>query len=513
MAIHDDFFALGGHSLLAMQVISRLRRILQVDVPLRTLFDAPTVAGLAGWIETARQASPHAAAPALTATTRAGMLPLTMTQEHLWGLDRLLPGAPFSNVPYAVRVNGPLDVTALTQSLNDIITRHEVLRTTFTTVAGQPVQMIAQALHMPLPVQDLCALPQAEREVTAHQLARAAALYPFDLEKGPLLNLRLLRLGEQEHILLLTIHHIISDGWSREILLDELVALYEAFCQGKPSPLPDLPIQFADYAHWQCRWLHSEAGKAQLAYWTQQLRDPLPRLELPTDRPRTGELSLRTARQSFQLPKELCAALARFSRQEGITLYMTLVAAFKALLYTYTGQEDIRVGTLVANRPYQEIESLIGLFANLVILRTSLSGDPTVRQILQRVRTTILDAYVHQDMAFEYLVRTLVRERHIDRVSLFQVMFDLQSAQRQLRRSSGLTFVDLEMQAIDATPCELVVSLRRNADGLKGLCLYKTALFEESTIARMLGDFEKMLGCFVAQPQQSVLTLLASQQS
>ena len=262
------------------------------------------------------------------------------------------------------------------------------------------MQVIAPTLHLPLEIEDLRALPEAAREAAAQQLIRAEVLYPFDLEKGPLLQVRLLRLGEQEHILLLTMHHIISDGWSWGVLLHELAVLYEAFSQGQPSPLPELPIQYAHYAHWQRQWLHSEAGKAQLAYWMQQLHAPLPILELPTDRPRTAELSLRTARQSFQMPRELTVALTRLSRQESTTVFMTLVAGLKMLLYSYTGQEDIRVGTLVANRQYQDTEGLIGLFANLVILRTTLGGNPSLRQVLQRVRTTTLDAYAHQDMPF-----------------------------------------------------------------------------------------------------------------
>src|SRR5262249_23525352 len=226
-------------------------------------------------------------------------------------------------------------------------------------------------------VEDLRTLPEAEQEIQAQRLIRAAGLYPFDLEKGPLFEVWLLRLSEQEHILLLIMHHIISDGWSRDVLLHELAVLYEAFCQGMPSPLPALPLQYTDYAHWQHQWLDSEAGQVQLAYWTQQLQAPLPILELPTDRPRTGELSLRTARYTFQLPTELCAALTHFSHQEGTTLFMTLLAAFKTLLYGYTGHEDIRVATLVANRQHKDTEGLIGLFANLVILRTHLGGNPT----------------------------------------------------------------------------------------------------------------------------------------
>jgi len=253
--------------------------------------------------------------------------------------------------------------------------------------------------------------------------------------------------------------------------------------------------------------VRSEAGKAQLAYWTEQLHDPLPVLELPTDRPRTGELSLRTARHSFQLPRELWAALTQLSRQEGTTLFMTLVAAFKLLLYSYTGQEDLRLGTLVANRQQEETEGLIGLFANLVVLRTHLRGNPTVREVLQRVRTTTLAAYAHQELPFEHLARTLGRERHLDRSVLFQVMFTLQHARPQFPQLSELTLHVLQTQTLEATSCELVVSLQENPYGLDGFCLYKTELFDEAAMTQMLSDLQQILACLIAQPQQRVSTL------
>jgi amino acid adenylation domain-containing protein len=503
---YDNFFALGGHSLGALQVLSRLRRVFQVDIPLRALFETPTVAGLARCVERASQTAPPPPLPLLPTMPRREQAPLTMTQEHLWSLDQLLPGAPFSTMPYAVRLTGALHVTALEQSLNAIISRHAVLRTTFTTVAGQPVQVIAPSLRLTIMVEDLSALPDAEQEAEAQLWLRALALYPFDLQKGPLLEVRLLRLGEPAHVLLLAMHHIISDGWSRGVFLDELAVLYEAFCQGKPSPLPDLPLQYVDFAHWQQQWLSSEAGQAERAYWTRQLQEPLPVLQLPTARPRTGELSLRTARQTFQIPGELCAALTRLSHQEGTTLFMTLLAAFKTLLYGYTGQEDVRVGTLVANRHHQETEGLIGLFANLVILRTSLSGNPTLRQVLQRVRITTLEAYTHQQLPFEYLARVLERERHLSRLALFQVMFTMHQVWPHFPPLPGLSSHVLQTQPLEATPCELVVSLRHSPPGLEGLCLYNTALYDAGTMTRMLRDFEQILACLMTQPQQPVST-------
>jgi len=509
VGIHDNFFALGGHSLLVMKVVSRLRQVFQVDVPLQSLFDAPTVASLARRVEEIRQAVQSTPAPPLHAVPREGAVPLTMIQEHFWELDRLLPGAPFSNMPYAARLTGPLNVTALEQTCNAIIQRHETLRTTFTTSAGQPVQVIVPTLHVPLEIDDLRSLPEAAREAAARQLIRAEGLYPFDLEKGPLLQTRLLRLGEQEHILLLTMHHIISDGWSWGVFFHELAVLYEAFSQGQPPPLRELPMQYAHYAHWQRQWLRSEAGKAQLAYWMQQLHAPLPMLALPTDRPRTAELSLRTDSQSFHLPKELTVALTRLSRQENITVFLALVAGFKMLLYHYTGQEDVRIGTLVANRQYQDTEGLIGLFANLVILRTTLGGNPSLRQVLQRVRTTTLDAYTHQDLPFEYLARVLVHAHQCERQSLFQVMFALQNARQQALALPSLTIQVLETQPVEASACELAVSMRESPQGLEGACVYQTALFDASTVTRLLEDYQQILERLVAQPELRLATLRA----
>jgi amino acid adenylation domain-containing protein len=509
IGLHDSFFALGGHSLLVMQVVSRLRQIFQVEIPLRVLFDAPTVASLARHVEEICQTVQSTPSPPPHAVLWEGAVPLTMLQEHLWDLDRLLPGAPFSNMPYAARLTGPLNMRALEQSFNTIIARHETLRTTFTTLAGQPVQVIAPTLNISLEIDDLRTLPEATREAAAQQLIRAEVLYPFDLEKGSLLQVRLLRLREQEHILLLTMHHIISDGWSWGVLLHELAVLYEAFSQGQSSSLPELPMQYAHYAQWQRQWLQSEAGQAQLAHWMEQLRAPLPILALPTNRPRMAELSLRTARQSFHLPKELTVALTRFSRQENTTIFMTLMAGLKMLLYSYTGQEDVRVGTLVANRQFQDTEGIIGLFANLVILRTTLGGNPSLRQVLQRVRTTTLDAYAHQALPFEYLARILVHAYQCERQSLFQVMFAMQNARQYTLALPALALQVLETQPVEASACELAVSVRESPQGVEGVCIYQTALFDAPTITHLLEDYQQVLECLLVQPELRLATLHA----
>jgi hypothetical protein len=375
------------------------------------------------------------------------------------------------------------------------------------------MQAIAPKLTLGLKVVDLSTLPEIKKQAEAQRLAREAAQQPFDLSQWPLLRVCLLRLGEQEHILLVTMHHIIGDGWSLGILAHELAVLYDAFSTACPSPLPALPIQYADFAHWQHQWRHSEARDAQLAYWKEQLHDPLPMLALPTDRPRTASLSFRTARQSLRLPRALYHALTQLSRREGSTLFMTLLAAFKILLHNHTGQEDLRVGTLVANRNRQEVEGLIGLFINMVLLRTDLSGNPTFREVLQRVRETTLAAYARQDLPFEDLVRTLERERDLKRASLCQVMFILQNTMPQPLKFPALTLSVVEADqnvaehSLTATTFDFILMLIERPEGLAAACIYKTALFDTTTINRILGDFQHVLECIVSQPEQPLSTL------
>jgi amino acid adenylation domain-containing protein len=510
IGVHDNFFELGGHSLLAMQLLYRVREATRIDVSLLSFFETPTVAGLARIIETATQTEPSVQVTPILPVPRQGPLPASITQEQLWRLAQVLPDAPFFHMPYAVRLTGPLSVTVLVQSLNEIIRRHEALRTTFAPVAGQLMQVIAPTLNLTLEMVDLCALPTGERESAAWQWAREEGQRPFDLAQGPLLRSSLLRLDEQEHILLLTMHHIISDGWTLGVLRHELTVLYDAYSVGALSPLPVLPIQYADFAYWQRQWQHSAAMQAQLAYWKQQLRHPLPVLQLPTDRPRTGEpLSfLRTARQAVVLPRALSEALKSLGHREGSTLFMTLLAAFKILLYGYTGQEDLCVGSLIANRHRLETEGLIGLFVNTVILRTDLRGNPRGREVLQRVRATALAAYAHQDLPFEELVRTLEYERELKRASLCQVLFVLQDTMRppppSCARSLDFLEIDQSLVALDsmATTFEVVLILRDAPHGLTGSCVYQTHLFDAATIQRMLADFQQVLEHLIARPEQ-----------
>jgi hypothetical protein len=498
-----------------MQLLFRVRDAIRVDVSLLRFFEAPTVAGLAAIIETVDQTETSLQAATILPIPREGALPASIAQEHFWIFDQVLPGLPLFNIPYVMRLEGALNVAALEQSFNEIIRRHEALRTTFATVDGQLVQTIAPPLLMTLTVKDLRALPKTERAGEAQRLVQEEGQRPFDLTQDPLLRSCLLRLGEQEHILLMTLHHIISDGWSLGVLVHELTVLYDAFATGVPSPLPELLVQYADFASWQRQWRHHAMLEAQLVHWTEQLREPLPVLQLPTDRPRGSTLHVRTARQPLDLPRALFEALKDLSQQEGSTLFMICLTAFKVLLYGYTGQEDLCVATLVANRTRRETEGVIGLFVNTVILRTDFGGNPTCREVLQRVRATTLAAYTHQDLPFEELVRTLERTRNMQRTSLCQVMVIWQNTmlRPQQGRAQTLSFQVIEQSVVvpnvALTTFDIILILRERSQGLSGTCLYKIDLFDAATISRMLDDFQYVLACLSAQPEKAAATFRA----
>ncbi|MGH7828765.1 MAG: condensation domain-containing protein, partial [Candidatus Binatia bacterium] len=397
VGIHDNFFDLGGHSLLATRLISRVGATCQVEIPLRFLFETPTVAGLAGRIEQSRRQDHELHDLPMSRAHAQEKVPLSFAQQRLWFLDQYEPGSSVYNIPSALRLKGALNVPALERSLSEIVRRHEALRTTFAVIDGEPFQVIAPALPVSLPIVDLTDRPGSEREKEAQTIAAEHAQKPFDLSQGPLLRVFLLHLGEDDHILLLTMHHIVSDGWSRGVLYRELSVLYEAYTQGKPSPLAELPIQYADFAFWQRQWLQGEVLENQLLYWKKQLEGAPALLNLPTDRPRPAVQSYRGGSRSIELSQELTQGLKALSAQEGVTLFMTLLAAFQTLLHRYTGQNDIVVGSPIANRNRAEIEGLIGFFVNTLVMRTDLSGNPTFKELLTRVRETTLEAYTHQD--------------------------------------------------------------------------------------------------------------------
>ncbi len=505
VGIHDNFFELGGHSLLATQAISRLREAFQVEVPLRSLFESPTVATVTESLLQYR-AEQKLKAPPIKRASRQGELPLSFAQQRLWFLDQLQPGNPAYNIPAAVRLKGALNVAVLEQTFQEIIKRHEALRTTFNSVEGRPAQVIISSFKFTLPIVNLRELSQAEREAEAMRLAAEEARQPFDLTKWPLLRVTLLHLDETEYLLLLTVHHIVADGWSMGVLVREVAALYEAFCSGKPSPLPELSVQYADYAVWQINWLQGEVLEAKLADWKQQLGQILPPLQLPAKQPRSAVSSERAEIQKFQLDRQVSEALSALSRQQNVTLFMTLLAALQTLLYRYTNQEDIVVGTDLANRTQVETEALIGFFVNILVLRTDMRGNPTFRQLLDRVREVTLKAYAHQDLPFDKLVEELRPDRSLSQTPLFQVLFVMQNAPMPTLEMAGLTLMPV---AIDSGTAKFDFALfvSETETGIIGSWKYNSDLFDRETIAQMSNRFETLLGSIVAQPDSRLNTL------
>jgi amino acid adenylation domain-containing protein len=507
---HDDFFALGGHSLLATRLISRVRESFRIELPLRSLFDAPTVAGLAERVEKLLRAGLRQDAPQLRPTAHAAPPPLSFAQQRLWVLDQFDPGLPAYNIPAALRIAGALDVAALAKSLNEIVRRHEALRTSFRLVDGRPVQIIAAAQVVTLGTADLSELPEREREAEVRRLAAEAAWRRFDLARGPLLRASLLRLGQDRHVLLVTMHHIVADGWSLELFFRELSALYKSFSGGGPA-LPDPPVQYADYATWQREWLQGETLDEQFAYWQRQLADAPAALNMPTDHQRPPIQTFRGGQQFITLPGKLTAVLRALSRAERTTLFMTLLAGFKALLHRYTGATDVLVGTPVANRGRVEIENVIGFFVNTLVLRTSLAGDPSFRESLSRVRKVSLEAYAHQDVPFEKLVEELQPVRNLSLSPFFQVLFTFQPALRSALELPGLSTAPLEVAGRTAK-FDLSLAVVERGDGLLVVAEYNTDLFDASTITRLLNSYHLLLERASADPESpiSALPLLTS---
>jgi acyl carrier protein len=382
----DNFFDLGGHSLLATQLMSRLRAAFAVEMPVRSVFEAPTVATLSAAIDAARHGPERLLAPALVPLDRDNDLPLSFAQQRLWFLDQLQAGGAAYNIATALRLTGSLNLAALAMGWAALVHRHEALRTTFPTVHGAAVQMIADSQAVPLPLIDLQALAAAEQIAAVQHLAEAEAQRPFALAQGPLLRLTLVRLGKAEHVLLVTLHHIVADGWSMGIMIREVAALYEACVCGRPSPLPPLPVQYADFAQWQRTWLQGKVLDAHLTYWQEQLAGAPAVLELPTDRPRPPVQTFAGGVELFRLSAELTHALTTLSRQAGVTLFMALLGAFATLLCRYSGQEDLVIGSPIANRTHRETEGLIGFFVNTLVLRLDLGGHPSFTDVLERVR-------------------------------------------------------------------------------------------------------------------------------
>jgi hypothetical protein len=455
------------------------------------------VAGLAEGIQAAMKTEPERNSSPIARISRNGNLPLSFAQERLWLLEQLQPGSLAYHTPAAIRLDGSLDIAALEQALNEILRRHEVFRTTFSVVDGQPVQAIVSFQSVSLPVVNLGELPEAERTLKVQQLIAQWGQNLFDLTQAPLLRWMLLRVSEQEHLLLLSTHHIVCDGWSAGVFVRELATLYNAFSQGQPSPLPELPIQYADFAIWQRQWLQGKVLETQLTYWKRQLGTIPPVLKLSSDR---SSIQTSTGKQhNFTLSPTLTEAIKTLCQQEGMTLFMTLLAAFKALLYRYSTQDDIVVGSPIANRNRSEIEELIGFFANTLVLRTDLSGNPSFRDVLKRVREVTLGAYAHQDLPFEKLVAQLQPERHLGQTPLYQVWFVLQNAPMPVVELPSLTLSLLEVET-GAVRHDLKLDLTETPEGIQGFFEYKTDLFEASAIARMTQLYETLLETAIEQP-------------
>ncbi|MBW8879229.1 MAG: amino acid adenylation domain-containing protein, partial [Acidobacteria bacterium] len=503
VGIAEDFFALGGHSLLATQVASRVRTAFGVELPVRAVFEAPTVEGLAAGIAATCVQGRLPEVPTLVRVGRVESPPLSFGQERLWFLQQLEPGSATYNMPVQVELSGSLRIGVLSAALTEVVRRHESLRTTFVAVAGTPYQRISPPpSSFPLPLVDLSALPAPVGGSEAERLGREQAGMGFDLERGPLFVALLVRLSEERHRFLSSLHHIVSDGWSIAVLVRELGALYSAFLAGRPSPMPELPIQYADFAHWQRGWL-AEKQAAELAYWEVRLGGEVAPVELPSDRPRPAIQTFRGGRRQLTLDPDLTARLKSFGRHEGVTLFMTLLAATQALLSRHSGEQDVPVGAPVAGRRWKETEGLIGFFLNTLVLRTDLSGPPSFRELAARVRTVTLEAYSHQDVPFEAVINRLRLARDLSRAPLFQVLFNMLNLPAR-----GLALPELDLQVL--TPAEIpskfdMTFYVSEAESRVWIDLvYNVDLFDEARMADVLAQLEMLLAQAVERPDDVV---------
>jgi amino acid adenylation domain-containing protein len=492
VSLYDNFFELGGHSLIATQVMVRAQKTMGVDLPLRALFESPTVAKFAAQIEAALRFGTGFSFPPLMRVERDKDLPLSFAQQRLWFLQQLESGSAVYNLPAAVRFRGALNIAVLEQSFNEVARRHEALRTSFVSGDGYPLQVIASSSRVPLPVIDLSRLPPERLEKELQRLSMLEAQRSFDLSHGPLLRTKLLRVSEDEHVALVTMHHIISDGWSIGVLVKEVAALYTAYADGLPSALESLPVQYADYAHWEREWLQGEVLDKQLEYWLKQFAVMPRELDLPADFERPAVRTYRGASQPVKVSQHVTAMLKELSRREAVTLFMTLLAGFKLLLHRYTAQDDIVVGSPIANRNHVETENLIGCFINTLALRTNLGGNPTFRELLGRVREVTFDAYAHQDLAFELLVSRLQPKRKANTTPLFQVWFTLDNTPTAQFNLPGLQISQV-YSGSEVSQFDLTLTMSETSDGLAGLLNYNSDLFEAETVAQMIKHFLKLL--------------------
>ena len=501
IGIRDNFFELGGHSLLATQVVSRVRKVFGVEIGVRSVFEEPRAEGLARRVEEAMR-SGEMGAPPLVRVSREGNLPLSFAQQRLWFLDQLEPGNTLYNIPGGVRLEGRLNLEALDRVINEIVRRHEVLRTRFEVVDGEPIQVINKWEPQRLELTDLTGLTQEEKEEEARRIAIEEAETSFDLSRGPLLKVKVLKLGDERHVVFYTLHHIVSDEWLMRILIEEVGELYRAYSEGESSPLDELEIQYADFAMWQRQWLRGEALERQLSYWRNQLAGLEP-LTLPTDHPRPAVANRHRGVVHFSLSAEATLQLVQLSRREGTTLFMTLLAGFQLLLSRYCGQQDVAVGTDVANRNRAETEGVIGFFVNPLVLRTDLSGASSFRELLKRVREVTLGAYANQDLPFERLVEELQPERGLGSTPLFQVGLVFNNAPREKLRLKELS---LEGTGTGTTQAkhDLTLFVGESGAGLSGAMEYARELFEESMIIRLTEHLRVLLERTTAHPEKAI---------
>jgi amino acid adenylation domain-containing protein len=512
VGVEDDFFDLGGHSLLALQILTRVNAAFQVNLSYRDLFEAPTVASLAGCLEAATRTGPGGETPAIERASREGALPLSFAQERLWFMHQVEPDNPFYSMIRIVRFSGALDLSAFEQTIAEIVRRHETLRTAFLTESGRPSQCILAAGRFRSAIVDLSSLPAVGHEPVARRILSDEMGRPFDLARAPLLRVGVLRLTSQEHIVAFTMHHIVSDGWSIERMIGEFTRFYAAFSQGGPSPLPELTIQYADFASWQRQWLQGEVLEAHLAYWTKQLQGDLSALSLPTRQPRPAAPTRRGATQSIRVSGDLYRDLGELGRSEGVTSFMLLLAAFQTLLHRYSGQDDIVVGTPVSGRTRAETDSLIGFFVNTLVLRTDFSGPPTFREVLARVRKVCLDAYSHEALPYQKLVEHLRPLRTSNRQALFQIWFQLDETAAQRASLPGLEVSSYPIDNV-ATEFDLWMSISHGDGGLDVTVHYCVDLFDADTVDQLLHRFERVLAEVAARPDLSVSALSISDES
>ncbi|MGA9119260.1 MAG: amino acid adenylation domain-containing protein, partial [Bacteroidota bacterium] len=496
----DNFFERGGHSLLATQLVSRIRDVFGVEYPLPDVFQEPLLEAQARTIERLRRDGTAGGECAIEAVARDGSLPLSYPQQRLWFLDQLSPGGNFYNIPAAFRLSGQLDVGVLERSFTEIIRRHEVLRTTFGNERGNPVQIIGPAKDVHLVVESVQGGEGAE---VLRDLVRETAARPFDLERGPLFRVRLLKVNRDDHVVILVLHHIIADGWSMRVIAGEVGALYAAFSRGDSSPLEELKLQYVEFSSWQQRKLNGQNLEAQLDYWREQLRGIPPVLELPTDRSRPVVQTFEGDVCSLTLPPELSRSVTRVSRTEGVTVFMTLVAAFQVLLHRYSGQDTIVVGTPIAGRQHSEFEKLIGFFVNNLVLRTQFFEGDTFSDVLRKVRESALGAYAHQDLPFEKLVEEIHPIRDLSHSPIFQVMVVLQNIP-----TLAITLPDLSITAVEAetriSNYDISLVIQEGAEGIVAQMEYNTDLFDRSTIERMLKHFMGLLSALTSDPEQQI---------